>query len=75
MKALLDVLPRHAPPLWVVVAASLVLAAGLLSTFIDLLHEHLRHGAELRAAMRQPGSATVTVRGVVDAKAAAPQVR
>lgn len=76
MKALLDVLPRHAPPLWMVLAASLVLAAGLLSVFIDLLHDHLRHSAELRAVMRQPAQAAVTtVRRVAEANTATPQAR
>jgi hypothetical protein len=47
MKLLSELLQRETPPLWVTVGAALVLAAVLLSVFVDTLHDHLRRSAEL----------------------------
>jgi len=53
MKAWTDKLASFAPPLWLVAALALLAAAALLSAFVDTLHEHIRHGDELRQAQRR----------------------
>ena len=59
MKAWTDKLASFELPMWLVAALATVMAAWLLSTFIDTLREHLRHGDEMRqaqaAAARAPG--------------------
>jgi len=59
MKAWTDKLASFAPPMWLFAALATVMAAWLLATFVDTLHEHLRHGDEMRraqaAASRSPG--------------------
>lgn len=41
------------PPLWLVTAIAAVMAALMLSVFIDTLRENLRRGDELRQAQAQ----------------------
>lgn len=59
MKHLSEALAHFIPPLWLVLALAAVAAAALLAAFIDTLHEHVRHGEEMRqwqrvGAVRQP---------------------
>lgn len=41
------------PPLWLAAATAAMLAAWLLSVFVDTLHENIRRGDELRQAQMQ----------------------
>jgi len=63
MKAWTDKLAAYAPPMWLTAAVAAVAAAMLLSTFVDTLREHLRHGDELREAQlaeaKHPGRSVI----------------
>lgn len=43
MNAWTDKLASLAPPLWLVAAVAAVMAAGLLTAFVNTVHDHLRH--------------------------------
>ena len=54
MKTLTDNLARliPPPPLWLMLAVTVVLGAALLAAFVDTLREHVRHGEEMRQWQR-----------------------
>lgn len=65
MKTLFDNLARLMPPLWLMLALAAVLGAAMLAAFVDLLHQNLRRGEEMRhwqrvGAVRQPIGAVTT---------------
>jgi len=57
MNARIDKLAKAAtftPPLWLAAAMATLVAAVLLSVFVDTLHENIRRGDELRRAQTHP---------------------
>lgn len=80
MNARIDRLARHAPPLWMTLVAAGVVAALLLGGFIVILHDHIRHSAEVRRTFGQPAPHAASARQVTTTAAAvqalaAPQLR
>ena len=70
---ILTVLARRAPPLWLMLLASALLAALLLALFVDTLQQHLQRSAEWRraqsAAVRPPAVSATEPAPVVAAAA------
>ena len=60
-----DRLSRYAPPLWMTMVAAGVMAALLLGSFIIVLHDHIRHSAEVRRLFGQPATHAGSARHVV----------
>ncbi|MDR7333802.1 hypothetical protein [Roseateles asaccharophilus] len=65
---------RHAPPLWMTLTAAAIVAALLLGSFITILHDHIRHSAEVRRMFGQPAPHAGSARHVVATAAVAGQV-
>lgn len=63
------------PPLWVCVAAAAVLAAALLTTFVDTLRAHMRHGDEFRRAQMASSRAPALVLAVDASEARIAQLK
>jgi hypothetical protein len=70
MKAWIAKLASFAPPMWLTTAVAALAAAALLSAFIDTLHEHLRHGDEMRQAQRAAARHPAFAQVVADAATA-----
>jgi hypothetical protein len=60
------------PTTWLLAALAAIVAAGLLSAFVDALHENLRRGEELRLTQGRPQPTLVTVANAATAQVAAP---
>lgn len=73
MNAQTQRLARYAPPLWMTVAAAGVIAALLLGSFIVILHDHIRHSAEIRRQFGQPAPHAASARQSVTTVAVAGQ--
>jgi hypothetical protein len=71
MKAWTANLASFVPPMWLATAVAALAAAALLAAFVDTLHDHLRHGDEMRqaqrAAARHPAFAAVADVATADA--------
>jgi uncharacterized iron-regulated membrane protein len=65
-----DRLSRYVPPLWMTVLAAGVMASLLLGGFIVVLHDHIRHSAEVRRMFGQPAPHAGSARQVVTVAAA-----
>jgi len=64
MKAWMNKLTSFAnvvPAMWLFAALAVVIAAGLLSAFVDALHENLRRGEALRLAQGRSQPAFVAM--------------
>ncbi|RZL33803.1 MAG: hypothetical protein EOP35_17100 [Rubrivivax sp.] len=72
MKAWIDKLSTFTnvvPPMWLLAALAALVGAGLLSAFVDALHENLRRGNELRLAQSRSHPALAAATDVVTAQA------
>jgi hypothetical protein len=64
MKAWMNKLASFAhvvPAAWLLAGLAVLIAAGLLSAFVDALHENLRRGEALRMAQGRPQPAYVAM--------------
>lgn len=70
---------RLALPLWAVVAVAGLVAAALLTLFVETLNDHIRRSAEIRQAYSRPAprlaAAPVELLAAADTSAAATQER
>ncbi len=74
MNAFPPSLTRFTPPLWAIVGVAALMAAGLLSAFVDTLQDHIRHSAELRRAQGTVASRPIHLAAATEAQGAAQPV-